>query len=87
MHETARIMALAGPGEALASELVRSLAEASGFAFDDAGVHALKGLSERRLFRYRSAAAPAPASPAAAGQVAEPWVPTPPGPVAQPPVV
>jgi class 3 adenylate cyclase len=74
VHETARIMALAGPGEVLVSDLVRSLAEASGFVFDDAGVHALKGLGERRLFRYRPAEAPAPSSPVAGSQLAEPWV-------------
>jgi class 3 adenylate cyclase len=74
VHEAARIMAAAGPGEVLVSELARSLAEASGLGFADAGVHDLKGIGRRRLFRYLPAAG---VSAAAAGsQLAEPWVPT-----------
>lgn len=53
VHEAARIMALAGPGEILASEVTMNLASASGFVFEDRGTHALKGLQgERRLFSY-----------------------------------
>lgn len=53
VHEAARVMAVAGPGEILASEVTRNLADASGFAFEDRGVHALKGIrGERRLFAY-----------------------------------
>jgi class 3 adenylate cyclase len=53
VHEAARIIALAGPGEILASEVTMNLASASGFIFEDRGTHALKGLQgERRLFSY-----------------------------------
>jgi class 3 adenylate cyclase len=44
VHEAARIMAAAGPGEVLVSELTRMLSAASGLAFEDRGTHALKGL-------------------------------------------
>jgi class 3 adenylate cyclase len=44
VHETARIMAAAGPGEILVSDLTRGLAGASGLRFEDRGVHELKGL-------------------------------------------
>lgn len=55
LHEAARIMAEAGPGEILVSELVRTLASATGLRFDDHGVYELKGLpGEYRLFRYVS---------------------------------
>jgi class 3 adenylate cyclase len=44
VHEAARIMAKAGPNEILVSDLTRVLAGAAGFAFEDRGTHALKGL-------------------------------------------
>jgi class 3 adenylate cyclase len=44
VHEAARVMAAAGPGETLVSEITRALAGASGLRFEDRGVHELKGL-------------------------------------------
>ena len=44
VHEAARIMATAEPGEILVSDLTRVLASTSGLAFEDRGTHALKGL-------------------------------------------
>jgi class 3 adenylate cyclase len=44
VHETARIMASAGADEILLSDLTRSLAGASDLAYEDRGVHVLKGL-------------------------------------------
>jgi class 3 adenylate cyclase len=44
VHEAARVMAAAAPGEILVSELTRALAGASGLRFEDRGVHVLKGL-------------------------------------------
>jgi len=44
VHETARIMASAGPGEIVVSDLTRGLAGASGMRFEDRGTHELKGL-------------------------------------------
>jgi class 3 adenylate cyclase len=53
VHEAARIMAAAGPGEILVSDLTRMLAAATGLAFDDRGVHALRGLDgEWRLAAF-----------------------------------
>lgn len=53
VHEAARVMAKAAPGEILTSEVTRNLANAAGFAFEDRGLHALKGIDgERRLFAY-----------------------------------
>jgi class 3 adenylate cyclase len=55
VHEAQRIMAAAGPGEILVSELTRALALASGLEFEDRGAHVLKGLEgERRLAAYVS---------------------------------
>jgi class 3 adenylate cyclase len=55
VHETARIMAQAQGGEVLVSELTRTLALASGFAFESRGPHALKGLAgEWHLFALSS---------------------------------
>jgi class 3 adenylate cyclase len=52
VHIGARVAALAGPGEILASETVKDLAAGSGLVFEDAGVHALKGVPDRwRLYR------------------------------------
>jgi len=51
----ARISSLAGPGEILVSSTVRDLVAGSGIDFEDAGVHALKGVPEsRQLYRVAS---------------------------------
>ncbi|MDP3938075.1 MAG: alpha/beta fold hydrolase [Deltaproteobacteria bacterium] len=51
VHIAARVMSLAGPGEILVSETVKSLLLGSNLPFDDRGVHALKGIpAEWRLF-------------------------------------
>jgi len=51
VHLAARIAALAGPGEVLASSTVRDLVVGSGLAFADRGEHELKGIPGRwRLF-------------------------------------
>lgn len=53
VHETARIMASAGPGEIVVSELTRALAGTSGLQFEDRGTHELKGLEgEWHLYTY-----------------------------------
>ena len=44
----ARIASLAGPGDVLVSATVRDLVAGSGIAFDDRGMHVLKGLPEER---------------------------------------
>ena len=52
VHAAARVLAAAGPSEVVVSETTRDLLEGSGLAFEDAGLHSLKGLSgRRRLFR------------------------------------
>jgi class 3 adenylate cyclase len=52
VHEAARVMSAAGPGEILVSEAVRLLCQTSDLAFEDAGEHELKGVPGRwRLFR------------------------------------
>jgi class 3 adenylate cyclase len=50
VHEAARVMGSAGPGEVLVSEVTRVVAAGSGVAFRERGVIALKGIGERRLF-------------------------------------
>ncbi|MGH3137920.1 MAG: adenylate/guanylate cyclase domain-containing protein, partial [Gaiellaceae bacterium] len=53
VHEAARIMAAAAPGEILASDMTRALAGASGLAFEDRGTVVLKGLAgEWRLAAF-----------------------------------
>jgi class 3 adenylate cyclase len=53
VHEAARIMAAAGPDEIVVSDLTRTLAGSSGFAFEDRGTHTLKGLEgEWRLAAF-----------------------------------
>jgi len=55
VHAAARVLALAGAGEVVASATTRDLSEGSGVTFVDAGRHALKGLSgERQVFRAES---------------------------------
>jgi class 3 adenylate cyclase len=44
VHEASRIMAAAGPDEILVSDLTQALAAAGGLAFEDRGLHVLKGL-------------------------------------------
>ena len=46
VHVRARIGAMAGPGEALASRTVRELSAGSSLKFEDRGAHKLKGLSD-----------------------------------------
>jgi class 3 adenylate cyclase len=61
VHVASRIAAAARGAEILVSATTRELAAGAGLAFDDRGVHALKGVSEpRRLY----AASPAAADPA-----------------------
>ena len=53
VHEAARVMAAAGPGEILVSDMTRALAGASGLAFEDRGTHTFKGLAgEWRLAAF-----------------------------------
>jgi class 3 adenylate cyclase len=53
VHEAARIVGQAEPGEILASEEAKAFAATSGLAFEDRGLHQLKGLPrERRLYAY-----------------------------------
>lgn len=59
VHIGARIAALAQPGEILVSSVVRDLVAGSGIAFDERGVHTLKGVPEQ----WRLYAAAAPPSP------------------------
>ncbi|MDP9285311.1 MAG: adenylate/guanylate cyclase domain-containing protein [Actinomycetota bacterium] len=52
VHVAARISALAGPGEVLASATTRDLVAGSGLEFEERGEFQLKGLDEpRRLYR------------------------------------
>lgn len=44
VHEAARVMAAAAPGETLVSEMTRALAGAAGLRFEDRGSRELKGL-------------------------------------------
>jgi len=54
VHATARMMALAGPGQIVVSTTVRDLLDGAGFEFDDYGTHELKGLpGQRQLFVLR----------------------------------
>ena len=51
VHETARIMALGTAGEILISSTTRELSAGSGFAFEDRGIHPLKGVpTPRQVF-------------------------------------
>jgi class 3 adenylate cyclase len=47
MHIAARVVALAGPGEVVASRTVRDLVSGSGMEFEPRGEHELKGVPER----------------------------------------
>jgi class 3 adenylate cyclase len=50
VHEAARVLAAATPGEVLVSEVTRAIAGGPGLAFTDRGDHDLKGIGSRRLF-------------------------------------
>ncbi len=51
VHETARIMALAGAGEILVSSTTKELVSAPGVTFEDRGRHVLKGVpGERQVY-------------------------------------
>jgi pimeloyl-ACP methyl ester carboxylesterase len=55
VHTGARVAALAGPGEVLASDTVKALVSGSGLEFEDRGEHVLKGVPEpRRLYAVLS---------------------------------
>jgi class 3 adenylate cyclase len=55
VHATARIAALAGPGQVLVSGSTVGLLEGAGLVFEDAGEHELKGLEGlRRVYRLVS---------------------------------
>jgi class 3 adenylate cyclase len=56
VHIGARVAALAGDGEVWTSSTVRDLVSGSGLAFDDRGVHTLKGVPDPwRLFQVTGA--------------------------------
>jgi class 3 adenylate cyclase len=56
VHIAARISALAGSGETIVSRTVKDLVVGSGFAFTDAGEHALKGVDDTwQCFRLAGA--------------------------------
>ena len=46
VHIGARVAALAGPGEVLVTRTVRDLVVGSGLAFEDRGLHHLKGVPD-----------------------------------------
>jgi class 3 adenylate cyclase len=56
VHTGARVAAVAGVGEVLASDTVRALVAGSGIEFEDRGEHQLKGIAEpRHLYAVVSA--------------------------------
>jgi class 3 adenylate cyclase len=57
VHEAARILGVAGPGEVLVSEITRAVSAAE-FSFSDRGVHDLKGIGPRRLYAVARAGNP-----------------------------
>ena len=59
VHIAARVAALAGPGEVLASWATRELLAGSDIGFTDRGLQELKGLSEPRRI-YQVEASPDP---------------------------
>ena len=61
VHIGARIGALAGPSEVLASSTVKDLTAGSGLVFEDTGEHVLKGVPDPwRLYRVAGAASTSP---------------------------
>ena len=58
VHEAARILGAARPDDILVSQTTRDLASGAGLAFEDRGLHVLKGIpEERRLFAFLDQAA------------------------------
>ena len=56
VHLASRLLAVAGPGEILASATTRDLVDGSGFAFEGRGRHELKGIvGSREVFALRDA--------------------------------
>jgi class 3 adenylate cyclase len=56
VHLASRILALAGPGEILASATTRDLVDGSGLTFEDRGRHELKGIvGPREVFALTDA--------------------------------
>jgi pimeloyl-ACP methyl ester carboxylesterase len=54
VHVAARVVAEAGAGEVLVTQTTHDLVEGSGLAFDDRGLHALRGIeTARRLYAAR----------------------------------
>lgn len=53
VHESARIMAAAGPDEILVSETIPTLVSGLGLEFVDQGERDLKGIGPRRLYSFR----------------------------------
>jgi class 3 adenylate cyclase/pimeloyl-ACP methyl ester carboxylesterase len=56
VHIAARVEGAAGPGEVLVSRTVKDLVAGSGFAFEDRGLHALKGVEDEWQLYCASAA-------------------------------
>ena len=55
VHTAARVLAAAGSGEVVVSDITRGLVEGSGLTLESIGRHALKGLEgERELFRLQT---------------------------------
>ena len=52
VHETARIMGVAGPGEILVSETITALVSGLGITFEDRGERELKDFGSRHLFAF-----------------------------------
>ena len=52
VHEAARIMAAAGSGEVLVSEIIPTLVQGLGLDFRDRGEHDLKGIGPRKLLAF-----------------------------------
>ena len=71
VHAAARVAALAGPGEVLASGTTHDLLDGSGLSFESRGAHELKG-PERRAsdLRARALTASAAATATPAGRSA-----------------
>jgi class 3 adenylate cyclase len=61
VHVAARVAQLAGPGEVLASSVLRDLVAGSGIYFEDRGVHVLKGLADGvRIYAAEASASVSP---------------------------
>ena len=52
VHETARIMGVAAPGEILVSETITALVSGLGITFEDRGERELKDFGSRHLFAF-----------------------------------